>query len=196
MLEPIIHALWQQMCTPRQQEQLRERERLFKETMKFVNSQGETSTLNVSNVGKNSEEENTSRRMDEGPSSVFLVGKSPTVSTIPDTKEMSQRMPEKSGSELELDRYIQNARLETSQGTLDRRNPYQFSKRGPRAIPSPDVDLVHMPFLDAATTDSIKGVNPQLMDVLHNQFASIADAFKMQRDWTTAELRQVHNQMY
>ena len=151
----------------------------------------------MSNSGKNSEEENTSRRMDEGPTSVFLVGKSPTVSTILDTKEMSQRMPEKSGSELELDQYIRNARMESSQGTLDRRNPYQLSKRGPRVIPSPDVDLVHMPFIDAATTDSIKGVNPQLMDVLHNQFASIADAFKVRNGiGPLLNLRQVHNQMY
>ena len=56
MLEPVIHTLWQRMCTPRQQEQLREKERIFKKTMQFVSSQGEpvaASSLNVSNSVEN-----------------------------------------------------------------------------------------------------------------------------------------------
>ena len=59
-----------------------------------------------------------------------------------------------------------------------------------------DSELVKMPFLEAVNTDAIEGVNPKLMDILHNQFACIADAFQVQRNWTTTELRLVRNQMF
>ena len=63
-------------------------------------------------------------------------------------------------------------------------------------VQSQDSELVSMPFLEAVNTDAIEGVNPKLMDILHNQFACIADAFQVQRNWTTTELRLVHNQMF
>ena len=169
--------------------------------MQFVSSQGEpvaAASLNASNSAENFDQVTTSRRVGDGTTSVFPEGKSPSVSTILDTGGMPPTMPEKTGSELELDQYVPDTRMDYSQrtGPLDMRSSYQIGNRGPRTVPSPDGPLLNMPFMDAVNTDAIVGVNPQLMDVLHNQFASIADAFRVQRNWTTTELRQVHNQMY
>ena len=107
--------------------------------MQLVSSQGEPVTaasLNVSNSVESFDQATTSRRVDDGTTSVFPEGKSPSVGTILDTRGMPQRMPEKTSSELELDRYAQNSRMDHSQGPLDRRSSYQIGNQSSRTVPS------------------------------------------------------------
>ena len=191
------------MCTPRQLEQLLEKERNLKLALQ----------VNTSVVGERPPDPLRSREapslstastqlLDNRSTQVLPEDKPPLANAVLGGGRTLCYIPGKTESEAELERYGSGTALYqlTAQPPSDcrmaRRDLFPVQNRGPMMVQSQDAELVSMPFLEAVNTDAIEGVNPKLMDILHNQFACIADAFQVQRNWTTTELRLVHNQMF